>query len=260
MYSISLPLDLPADRSFFSDGYPLPLIAGKHPLSCDQTRGGMTSSDEHFPLLLRLDGFETQKEAEDFLPGFIAALRWASIDMGHSVSPSTEAPIFPKENHFDGRRTAISQTSHGCRGWFATVNSVASEHIGKVGKAIEGAFSLQVPAKFANEPELKLAFELYSDVEFAGGTNAKFIVLISALEIFLPPNKGRGAVIKFVKDTLAADGQTDGKSVGKVLDNLFILRNALLHEAKSVTFEDLKSLREIVGRVLKAKITGTGTP
>jgi hypothetical protein len=254
MFTISLPIILPDDRSFHADGHPLPQLEGKYVLSCEQTVAGFANAEDSYPLILKIDGFETRAEAEQFLPKMIASLRWASMTVGHSISPSIEPPIEPQTKHFDGSKPAIFETALGCRGWFAKASSVGSQHVTVLGNAVKDAFAHQVPTKFLDDPKLQLAFELYSDVEFAGSTNAKFIVLISALEIFVKANAGRGVVIKFVKDALITDGQSDAKATGKVLDNLFILRNSLLHEAKSVNGNDLKVLREIVARVLRALV------
>ena len=104
-------------------------------------------------------------------------------------------------------------------------------------------------------PNLSLALELYSDCEFAGERNAQFIVLMTALEVLVAKGnaKGkRGAVDGLVKQMLTTAGRSDWKTVKKTLDKLYTARNALVHDAVSVTSDQLVSLKLIVRDTLKA--------
>jgi hypothetical protein len=64
-------------------------------------------------------------------------------------------------------------------------------------------------------------------------------------------NGKRGAVTGLVKQTVLKAGRSDWGAVGKSLDELYAARNALVHDAQSVTNDQLVSLKIIVKDTLK---------
>jgi hypothetical protein len=90
--------------------------------------------------------------------------------------------------------------------------------------------------------------ELYADIKFVGGTNAQFVMSLTALEVLLPKKGSKGkrsAVIGLVKAHL-------GKAKGKSLDKLYSARNDLLHDGLPISQSQLAELKEIVRSTLKA--------
>jgi hypothetical protein len=58
-------------------------------------------------------------------------------------------------------------------------------HISVLSKLFGEYLTNGLPAKLAGNPELALSLELFSEVEFAGGTNAQFLMLLTALEVLV---------------------------------------------------------------------------
>ncbi len=110
-----------------------------------------------------------------------------------------------------------------------------------------------MPSSARNTSRAALAIQLYAECQFAGGQNSQFIVLITALEILVPgAGSKRNAVLGFVRDALTAAGHPNPKAARKALDELYVVRNALLHEAQPVTANQLTSLKTTVRETLKA--------
>jgi hypothetical protein len=139
--------------------------------------------------------------------------------------------------------------------YHAFASTQSGLHISILSKLAGASLALGTVSRVNAKPELALALELLSDCQFAGERHAQFIVLMTALEIQIPntTSKGkRGAVVGFVKDTLAKAGHANAKAVGKELDDLYVARNALVHESKPATDAQLKALKEIVRSTLQA--------
>jgi hypothetical protein len=248
LFTLHFPIQLPPEHTFFDNGqYPVPPLPGGLSLKC--------ISHENSPVLLQISGFATEQNAMDFCPVLRGCLRGACLDSKHSITPSNTDAIVTKANHFDGSRPTVTQTQIGAMPYYATMSQTNGLHISVLSGAIGACMTHGLPAKLAAKPELSLSLELFSDFEFAGGRNAQFVMLLTALEVLVTntSSKGkRGGVIKLVKDALSAAGHVDPKSVGKQLDGLYVARNSLIHAANPVTHSQLAELREIVRMTLKA--------
>ncbi len=250
LFTLTFPITLPDEHTFFDNGqYPVPPLPGGlsfHSMSFDKA-----------PLFLQIAGFAAEQHAIQFCQTLRIALRVVALDSGHSILPSDAAPIVSAAKHFDGSVPTVTPTSAGAMPYLATASMQNGLHISVLSKLIGASLTQQSPAKVSASPQLSLALELYSGCEFAGERNAQFIVLMSALEVLPPkssPKGKRGAVIAFVKNELSKVGHPNPKSIGKELDKLYVARNALLHEARSVSDSELRSLKEIVRSTLKALI------
>ncbi|MEE8204049.1 MAG: hypothetical protein V3R74_09900 [Alphaproteobacteria bacterium] len=250
MFTLSFPVKLPGEHTFFDNGqYPIPPLPGGLSFRC--------FSNENAPLVLQISGFATEQDAMDFCPILRSALRVAALDCEHSVTPSVATPTLSIEKHFDGSVPTVTPTKTGAMPYHTTTSMQTGLHISVLSKLVGTSLAQGSPAKVNGKPELALSLELYSDCQFAGERNAQFIVLMTALEILVPKAsaKGkRGKVIGLVKQALSRAGHSDPKSAGKVLDALYVARNALLHEAKPVTDPELADLKDIVRCTLKALI------
>jgi hypothetical protein len=248
MYSLIFPVVLPPDRTYFNHPQaPVPPLSGGLLLSCMEHSGG-------FPLLLTVSGFGTEQEAMGYAETLRYALQWASLRRGHSFSPSSSEAVVSNERHFDGSTPTVFPAASTPTPFGTRTSDVKGSHLAILSGDINVALMEGVPAKLAGDGALSLAVELFADVEFVGGTNARFIVLFTALEVLLPrKSRGkRGAVVRLVKEALAKGGREVSKSVGKQVDNLYQRRNDLVHEGKAVTTSEVRELQTIVRDTLLA--------
>ena len=100
----------------------------------------------------------------------------------------------------------------------------------------------------AEDPRLALSLQLHAEADFAGEANARFMTLITAMEILVEgaAGKKRNSVRNMVK-SLAS------KAHAKKLDALYEVRNSLVHDGVAVTADRLSELKAIVGMVLQAR-------
>lgn len=247
MYTLNFPITVPAEHTFFDNGqYPIPPLPGGLTLTC--------FSYEDSPLLLRIAGFPAEKAALDFHPLLHHALRVAALDTKHSILLPEASPVTAAEKHFDGAVPTVTPTKNNALPYHATVSMQSCVHISvlanRIGDALGGAAQ-----KAAAEPGVALAMQLFAECQFAGARNSQFIVLMTALEILVPGKSSsgkRGAVLGFVKTALTGAGHPQPKAAVKILDNLYIARNALIHEAQPVTADQLTALKQTVRDTLKA--------
>jgi hypothetical protein len=212
-------------------------------------------SNENAPVVLQIAGFAVEQDAIDFCATLRTALRVAALDSDHSITPSDAACVTSSQKQFNGNVPTVTPTQVKALPYHISVSGQNGLHISILSKLI-GA-SLGTVGKVNANPKLALALELYSDCQFAGERHAQFIVLMTALEILIPKasSKGkRGAVVALVKNTLAKAGHPDPKSAADELDDLYVARNALIHEAKPVTGAQLKALKEIVRSTLQGLV------
>ena len=252
MFTVSLPVMLPPERSFFHDNQvAVPLLEGKFSLTCDPHQ-------LDFPTLLRISGFESEEEAKKFIQSVIHSLRWASTERGFSISPSTADVATTTEKLFDGSAPVVFSSILNSQAYRAKATVLHGEHIYHLANVLNDALARDIPKKLQADKQLRLAFELFADVEFVGGTNARFVVLTTVLESLVPKGtskKGkRGAVVGLVKATLTKAGHKDPKAVGKEVDNLYMARNNLIHDGVPVSKAQFDSLRTIVRDVLKVLV------
>lgn len=250
LFTLNFPVRLPDEHTFFDNGqYPVPPLPGGLSFGC--------FSNENAPVVLQIGGFEVEQDAVDFCATLRTALRVAALGSDHSLTPSDAPCATSSEKHFNGSIPTVTPTEVRALPYHAFASTQNGLHISILSKLVGASLALGTVSKVNAKPELALALELFSDCQFAGERHAQFIVLMTALEIQIPntTSKGkRGAVVGFVKDTLAKAGHANAKAVGKQLDDLYVARNALVHESKSVTDAQLKALNEIVRSTLQALV------
>ncbi|MEY9537864.1 hypothetical protein ABIE85_000924 [Bradyrhizobium diazoefficiens] len=250
MYTLNFPIRLPDEHTFFDGGqFPVPALPGGLSFGC--------ISYEKAPVVLQIGGFAIEQDAIDFCAPLRTALRVAALGSDHSITPSDAACVTSSEKHFNGNVPTVTPTEIKALPYHASASSQNGQHISALSKLIGSSLAPSRLNKVNTKPELALALELYSDCQFAGERHAQFIVLMTTLEILVPNanSKGkRGAVLGLVKDTLAKTGHPNPKSVGKQLDDLYVARNALIHEGKPVTDIQLNELRELVRSTLQALV------
>lgn len=248
MYTLNFPITLPAEYTFFDNGqYPVPPLPVGLVLSCFSLDGG--------PLILRVTGFAAESAALNFGSLLRHALRVAALTAEHSILLPEGAPVTAGGKHFDGSVPTVTPTNNNALPYHATSLMQTGLHISvlarHVGDALGGAAQ-----KAAAAQSLVLAMQLFAECQFAGAQNSQFIVLMTALEILVPGNasgRKRGAVLGYVKKALTAAGHSDPKAV-KLLDDLYVVRNALIHEAHAVTAGQLTALRQTVRDTLEATL------
>lgn len=247
MFTLHFPLQLPAEHAFFDNGqYPIPPLPGGLSIRC--------ISNDDTPLVLHISGFASEEEAVNYGPILRVLLLGASLDSAHSMKPSSAETVVSQAKHFDGSVPTVTPTALGATPYHATMSMQNGLHISVLSRAISACFARNLPAKLIAKPQLSLSLELFSDFEFAGSTNAQFVMLLTALEVLVPigTKSKRGPTIALVKAALIVAGHPDPKSVGNRLDTLYVVRNSLVHEAKSVSLHQLTALKEIVRSTLKA--------
>jgi hypothetical protein len=253
VFTLNFPVRLPDEHTYFDD----PRYAAHVP----PLQGGLSLgciSNEGCPLVLKISGFQTEQDAIDFCPSLIASLRIAALDSKHSLTPSTNRAVTSIAKHFDGSVPTVTPTDANCLPYHTSTRQSEGLHISVLAKLIADSLGQSLHTKAAAKPALALALELFSDFEFTGGPNAQFVMLLTALEVLIPKTSKhgkRGAVLGLIKSGLANAGHTDPKPVRKELDRLYDVRNGLIHEGKTVTAEDLATLRDIVRIVLKSMLS-----
>ena len=247
MFTLNFPIVLPDDHFFFDDGqYPVPPLTGGLSIGCIHNDGS--------PIVLRVAGFETSQDAIDFCPLLRNALRLASLDSDHSISPSRAQAVMSQGKKFNGNVPTVTPTNENLLPYHASMSQKNGLHISVLARRLGTALSQGTTGGPNKTQSLSLALELYSDCEFAGERNAQFIVLMTALEVLVAKGnaKGkRGAVMGLVKDALAKAGRSDWGTVRKSLDLLYAARNSLVHDAQPVISDQLASLKLIVKDTLK---------
>ena len=247
MFTLNFPIVLPDEHFFFDDGrYAVPPLPGGLSIGCIRNEGA--------PVVLQISGFHSAQAAVAFCPALRAALRLAALDSEHSISPSRAQPVISQGKPFDGNVPTVAPTSENLLPYHASVSQQNGLHISVLAKRLGFALSQAATGGSKMTPSLSLGLELYSDCEFAGERNAQFIVLMTALEVLVAKGnaKGkRGAVTGLVKQTVLKAGRSDWGAVRKSLDELYAVRNALVHDAQPVTNEQLVSLKIIVKNTLK---------
>lgn len=247
MYSVALPVSLPEERAFHIDGRAnVPPLKGGLSLSCEKHTEG-------FPLVLTVAGLPDLECAKSFISELASAVRCASLDLGYSLSPSDREPTVTTIRVFDGSFPTVFQTDLAARPMLATAYACMSEHLTTLAKPIDTGLTTGRVARLRDNPPLAVAVRLFSEMEFSGGETAKFVVLLSALEVLIPKSGGtkRSRVVALVKKTLHDAGRCDAKAKGKQLDALYEVRNELIHEAHPVTSAQVRSLAEIVRDTLR---------
>lgn len=246
MYTLHFPITLPAEHTFFDNGqYPVPPLPNGLALSCSSLDGG--------PLLLTITGFPAKQAALDFCPVLCQALRLAALNTEHSLLLPEGAPVAAIEKLFNGSVPTVTMTKINAQPYHATSSMQSGLHISILVKRISEALGSGAAQKAATVPGLALAMQLYAECQFAGGQNSQFIVLMTALEILVPgAGSKRNAVLGLVRDALKSAGHPNPKAARKALDDLYVARNALLHEAQPVSANQLASLKTTVRDTLKA--------
>jgi hypothetical protein len=248
MFTLNFPIVLPDQHFFFDNGqYAVPPLPGGLCVGCIHSEGA--------PVVLQISGFKSAQDAVDFCSPLRAALRLAALDSEHSISPSRAQPVMSQGKPFDGNVPTVAPTSENLRPYHASISQQNGLHISVLAKRLGSALSQAATGGSKITPNLSLGLELYSDCEFAGERNAQFIVLMTALEVLVAKgnaNGKRGAVTGLVKQAVLKAGRSDWGAVRKSLAELYAARNALVHDAQSVTNDQLVSLKIIVKDTLKA--------
>jgi hypothetical protein len=246
VFTLHFPVRLPNEHTFFDNGqYPVPPLPGGLSIRC--------LAHENAPLVLKIAGFATEQAALDYCPALAVALRMASLDCKHSMAPSDATPVVSLKELFDGSVPTVTSTKIDAQPYFMSASMQKGLHISVLSRALIDVLVHVVAKDTAPTPGFHLSLELFSDCQFVGERNAQFIVLMTALEVLVPnTTRKRGPVIALVKNALSKVGRTDAKAMGKALDQLYVLRNELLHEGKAITHAELETLRQIVQLTLKA--------
>lgn len=222
MFTLHFPIKLPEEHTFFDNGqYPVPPLPGGLSLRC--------FSNDKMPVVLQISGFASEQSAINYCATLTSALRLAALDCRHSITPSSAAAVASGARHFDGSVPTVTVTDKGAMPYHATMSMQNGVHISVLSNLIGASLAQGLPAKVNTSPELALSLELYSNYQFSGERNARFVMLLTALEVLVPntSSKGkRGAVIALVKAQLSKVKHPDPKSVSKVLDSLYTARNA----------------------------------
>ena len=257
MYTLFLPVDLPSEHGFCGGNAPAEIAPGLH-ICCRDP------DDAAFPdafancLDLKVSGFASAEEAGAMLPRLRAAVRCASLDLGHGFRPSMADAGVPTFNIFDGGTPHIYPTALNPGVSRATAHVRADEHISKLARSLSVFLADGAVERMAAEPELAAAVRLYSEADFAGGYAARMVVLMSAIEVLVPRQSTgkRNHIIRLVKAAATSTPGTDAKAVGRELDRLYEVRNALLHEGADVQVGDVTELDRIVRLTLRARLAG----
>lgn len=253
MYSLSLPLTLPEDRAFMvDDRLKIPPLLDSYPVTC-------TRHSEEFPQLLVVSGLPDIHTAQAFFHQLSSALRCGSLHLDHGFEiPSTE-PVIATLRIYDGQFPTIFKTALNAKPAHTNAYVVMGQHLMTLTKAVDRALITGESERLTQRPELAAAVKIYSEMEFAGGSTAKFVVLLSALEVLVPKTQGgkRGAVAKLVFEALKSAGREDAKAVRKQIDSLYQARNDLVHEARPVTTAQVRELSIIVRDTLRCLVSNS---
>lgn len=252
MYTLHVPVALPDGYFFGVDGRaPVPPLLGNLELTC-----AMPSGDP--PFALQISGFETVEAAKAFLPRLELALHWASIRMGHGMTPNLQAPIENKQKFYDGNTPQIMLTSLGAKPMFSSVSTSNGTHLAVLSAHLNEALGFDP----AIEPRVTLALELFATNHFVGGSLAQFVTLFTVLEVLVEDkssNGKRGMVVSLVKKLRAADGRHDSKQVAKTLQDLYAKRNTILHDGGKIDASALAAMNTIVKDVLRVLVVKNST-
>jgi hypothetical protein len=164
LFTLSFPIRLPGEHTFVDDGhYPVPPLPGGLSFGCFSYDNG--------PLLLQVSGFATEQVAIDFCPILRTALRLASLDSDHSITPSGAAPVISAEKHFNGSVPTVTATDAKAVPYYVTASMQNGQHLAVLSKLIGAPLAQGTSAHVNAMPQLALALELYSDCQFAGEQN-----------------------------------------------------------------------------------------
>lgn len=248
MFTLHVPVVLPADHSFFDNGqYPVPPLPGNLTVS--------SVAHENAPLFLGIAGFPTETEARKFWPTLRASILWATLQSKQSMAIRADDVVTADKGMFDGSRPTIFATGSATP-YYASGFAQHSLHISVLSNYLSDGIGIGLLAKLKSQPEVALALELFSEFQFAGTRNSQFVMLFSALEVMeTKATQKRGPTIKRVKDALSKVGHADPKSMGKRLDKLYLDRNDLIHEGLPISDAQLAELAEIVRSTLKALLS-----
>lgn len=247
LFTLSFPITLPPEHTFFDNArYPVPPLPGGLSVRC--------ISNEHAPVVLRIAGFASQRDAIDFCSVLRDAIRGASLESDHSMIPSGANAVVSELLLFDGSAPTVTATSLNAMPCVVTTLQQNQLHVSVLSKAIGDCIARGLPANLNANPGHRLSLELFSELEFAGGMNAQFVMLLTALEVLVPKtsSKGkRGSIAALVKATYAAAGHADKKTINRKLNDMYAARNALVHDAKEISRSELAEMKEIVRTTLK---------
>jgi len=173
MYSLSFPVTLPDDRAFFVDERTeAPPLCGNLRFSCGKRSHG-------FPQILFVEGLSDLPSAKSFAAELASALRCASLQLGHSFQPSDHEPVIADMGFYNGQFPTIFETTLKAKPAECTAYVLMSEHLINLAREVDQAISSGKMSRLSSSPELSVAIKIYSEMEFAGGETAKFVVLLS---------------------------------------------------------------------------------
>ena len=209
MFTLAYPVLLPEGHGFHDDARAIaPLLEGSLRLTCLDFREGHVQ-----PLIVQ--GFESAEAAKQFAANFGAALQCASLSLAHGLGAVDSDAAVDFVGHYDGHRPAIYSTTPGASPYFATARATSIDHIIGLAERLNHELQNETARRLAGWPELAVAVRLFSEVEFAGGNTARFVVLLSALEVLVPQARGtkRNRVLSLVRDALLSADRKDRKAV-----------------------------------------------
>lgn len=247
MFTLYFPISLPEGRGLFSNGFEYPAIKGGLHL-------GLLPATDDIPLhTLVVTGFETLDAAAGFVPELQTALRIASVHLGYSIGFSGKDACAANSSNFDGAVPTVLPASTPARPYYTSSSTSYQIHVSNIAGLVSSALNSGANSRANDDPGLALSLQLHADSDFAGGTNARFMVLVTAIEVLVEGTGGskRNAAKAMVKRSVS-------KACAKRLDILYGARNALVHDGVAVTTAQLSELRAIVGQVLKARFAPLG--
>lgn len=248
MYTLAYPIILPEGHGFHDDPRAIaPLLEGGLRLTCRKF-----SLNE--AQILLVEGFDDANTAVQFSNSFGAALRCASLSLTHGFNLHGGPAVIDHEGiYYDGHVPTVYPTGSGAKPIFATARVANIDHIIGLAEQLNHELRDGTAKRLDHWPELAVSVRLFSEVDFAGGETARFVVLFSALEVLVQKARGgkRTHVQRLVRNTLTSADRPGRKSMCADLDMLYDVRNGLLHEAKPATAGDVKRLREIVRETLR---------
>jgi hypothetical protein len=254
MYSLAYPVTLPDDHTFHvDDRTPVPPVAS-FTISCNQHQRGN-------PQVFSFHGFSDPAAAEQFSKRLADAFLCASLALPHGFRLPDRPLNVTERRHYDGWTPTVYPSKINATAVTANAFMTSSVHLVTLARQLD--FELQSGAvdRVSNSAELALAIRLFSESVFAGGETARFVVLLSALEVLVDANRGskRGAIRKLVFQVMKASGRTDAKVVGNQIDALYKARNALIHEARPVSVGLVQELEAVVRDTLRCLADGQYT-
>jgi len=250
MYTLAYPVTLPDDRAFHCDDRAVVPPIGTLRVSCREHKRDL-------PQIFNFTGFTDAESANAFADQLAQAFQCASLSIGHGFKLPDRAVTITEMSVFDGHTPSIFPTAIKAKPVTGVAYLTMSAHLATLSNQLGCAIESGAIDRLRNWPELATAVRLYSEAEFAGGATARFVVLLSALEVIVSGSGGkRGAVRRLVTDSIRKSGREDAKSVGKEIDRLYEARNALVHEAHPVSMLQLDALAAIVRDTLRYLVDG----